>query len=96
MTILGCFGVFFLHKTICCVYSLEAHLQGAFNENPQHKFLWKMKIEICCNVFQRILLQWTSREVNVYMPHHQMGPFKYRIYHKYWNTLPPYHTCSKI
>ena len=33
----------FLHKNICCGYSLEAPLRGASNEYPQHMFLWNKK-----------------------------------------------------
>ena len=32
----------FLHKNICCRYSLEApHSGGASNEYPQHMFSWR-------------------------------------------------------
>ena len=33
----------FLHKNICCGYSLEVPWQGTFNEYPQHMFLWRSK-----------------------------------------------------
>ena len=33
----------FLHKNICCGYSLEAHWRGASNEYPQHMFSWRNK-----------------------------------------------------
>ena len=39
----------FLHKNICCGYSLEAPRRGASNEYPQHMFLWGNKKNI--NVF---------------------------------------------
>ena len=32
----------FLHKNICCGYSLEAPHQGASNEYPQHIFMEKI------------------------------------------------------
>ena len=38
MIILGYFFLF-LHKNICCRYSLEVPHQGASNENPQHVFM---------------------------------------------------------
>ena len=31
----------FLHKNICCGYSLEAPCKGASIEYPQHMFLWR-------------------------------------------------------
>ena len=31
----------FLHKNICCGYSLEAPRRGASNEYTQHMFLWR-------------------------------------------------------
>ena len=31
----------FLHKKVCCGYSLEAPCQGASNEFQQHVFLWR-------------------------------------------------------
>ena len=40
MIILGQFFLF-LHKYICCGYSLEAPHQGTSNEYPQHMFLWR-------------------------------------------------------
>ena len=40
MIILGYFFLF-LHKNICCGYSLEAPRQGASNEYPQHMFSWR-------------------------------------------------------
>ena len=33
----------FLHKNICCGYSLEAPRRGASNEYPQHRFSWRNK-----------------------------------------------------
>ena len=36
----------FLHKIICCGYSLEAPCRGASNEYPQHMFLWRNKKNI--------------------------------------------------
>ena len=33
----------FLHKNICCLYSLEAPCQGTSNEYKQHMFLWPNK-----------------------------------------------------
>ena len=33
----------FLHKSICCGYSLEVPLRGASNEYPQHMFSWRNK-----------------------------------------------------
>ena len=39
----------FLHENIYCGYSLEAPYQGAFNEYPQHMFLWGNKENI--NIF---------------------------------------------
>ena len=33
----------FLNENICCGYSLEAPHQGASNEYPQCKFLWRYK-----------------------------------------------------
>ena len=33
----------FLHKNICCGYSLEAPHRGAFNEYPQYMFSWRNK-----------------------------------------------------
>ena len=39
MIILGYFFLF-LHKNICCGYSLEVPRQGASNEYPQRMFLW--------------------------------------------------------
>ena len=39
MIILGLFFLF-IHKNICCGYSLEAPRRGASNEYPQHVFLW--------------------------------------------------------
>ena len=31
----------FLHKNICCGYSLESPRQGDSNEYPQHMFSWR-------------------------------------------------------
>ena len=31
----------FLHKNICCGYSIEAPWQVASNEYPQHMFIWR-------------------------------------------------------
>ena len=36
----------FLHKNICCGYSLEAPRRGASNEYPQHMFSWRNKKNI--------------------------------------------------
>ena len=36
----------FLHKNICCGHSSEASWRGAFNEYPQHIFLWRTKKNI--------------------------------------------------
>ena len=36
----------FLHKNICCGYSLEAPRRGASNEYPQHMFSWSNKKDI--------------------------------------------------
>ena len=36
----------FLHKNICCGYSLEVPWRGASNENPQHMFSWRNKKNI--------------------------------------------------
>ena len=36
----------FLHKNLCCGYSLEAPQQGASNEYPQHTFSWRNKKNI--------------------------------------------------
>ena len=36
----------FLHKNICCGYSLEVPRQGASNEYPQHMCLWRNKKDI--------------------------------------------------
>ena len=36
----------FLHKNICCGYSLEAPQQGASNEYPQHMFSWRNRKNI--------------------------------------------------
>ena len=33
----------FLHKNICCGYSLGASCRGASNEYPQHMFLWRTR-----------------------------------------------------
>ena len=33
----------FLHKNICCGYSLEVPQGGASNEYPQHMFSWRNK-----------------------------------------------------
>ena len=33
----------FLHKNICCGYSLEVPLRGTSNEYPQQMFLWRNK-----------------------------------------------------
>ena len=33
----------FLHKNVCCGYSLEAPHQGTSNEYPQHMFSWRNK-----------------------------------------------------
>ena len=33
----------FVHRNICCGYSLEAPCRGASNEYPQHMFLWTNK-----------------------------------------------------
>ena len=38
----------FLHKSICCGYSLEAPRRGASNEYTQHMFLWRNKKNIMC------------------------------------------------
>ena len=32
----------FLHKTICCGYSLESPCRGDSNEYPQYMFLWRI------------------------------------------------------
>ena len=40
--ILGYFFLF-LHKNICCGYSLEAPHRGTSNVYPQHMFLWKIR-----------------------------------------------------
>ena len=40
--IVGSFFLF-LHKNICCGYSLEAPRWGASNEYPQHMFLWRTR-----------------------------------------------------
>ena len=37
------FFYFFLHKNICCGYSLEVPQQCASNEYPHHMFLWRNK-----------------------------------------------------
>ena len=37
----------FLHKNICCGYSLEVPHRSASNEYPQHMFLCKNKKNIC-------------------------------------------------
>ena len=42
MIILGYFFLF-LHKKICCGYSLEAPRRGASNEYPQHMFSWRTR-----------------------------------------------------
>ena len=36
----------FLHKNICCGYSLEVPRRGASNEYPQHMFSWRNKKDI--------------------------------------------------
>ena len=36
----------FLHKNICCGYSLEAPHWGTSNEYPQHMFSWRNKKDI--------------------------------------------------
>ena len=36
----------FLHKNICCGYSLEVPHWGTSNEYPQHMFLWRNKKNI--------------------------------------------------
>ena len=36
----------FLHKNICCGYSLEVPQRGTSNEYPQHMFLWSNKEKI--------------------------------------------------
>ena len=43
----------FLHKSICCGYSLEAAQRGAFNEYPQQMYLWR---KISQNYHQILLL----------------------------------------
>ena len=36
----------YLHKNICCGYSLEAPHRGTSNEYPQHMFSWRNKKNI--------------------------------------------------
>ena len=43
----------FLHKNICCVYSLEASLQGASNEYPHRIFLWRTGVN-----YPRIIIKF--------------------------------------
>ena len=40
MIIKGYFSLF-LHKNLCCGYSLESPRRGDSNEYPQHMFLWR-------------------------------------------------------
>ena len=49
------FFFLFLHKTICCGYSLEAPRRGASNEYPQHMVLWRIGEN-----YPRIIIKYSS------------------------------------
>ena len=46
----------FLHKYVCCGYSLEVPCRGASNEHPQHMFSWWNKKHVYPDIptFQEI------------------------------------------
>ena len=48
----------FLHKNICCGYSLEAPCWGASNEYPQHMFSWRNKKHISTFLMKKKCLIW--------------------------------------
>ena len=52
----------FLHKNICCGYSLEVPNRGISNEYPQHMFMWRNK---------KISTIFGLKKV----PHLELGPY---------------------
>ena len=58
----------FLHKNICCGYSLEVPHRGTSNEYPQRMFLWRNKKNI--NTF------WLKN-----MPYLELSLSRYKYFH---------------
>ena len=56
--------VLFVHKSICCVYSLEAPHRGASNEYPQDMFMWKTYAASIVYPQQRF--SWTNKKISAF------------------------------
>ena len=73
------YNVLFLHKYICCGYSLEVPWQGTSNEYPQHMFLWRNKKNIRTfwqNYHQIFVLNKSSEILLLYVVYNQHAMVK--------------------
>ena len=86
MIILGYFFLF-LHKHICCGYSLEAPRRVASNEYPQHMFFMKNWRKLSQNYHQILLL--IKSPGAIFLFYHE------KVYCVYSLALPHQGNCNE-